>query len=75
MVFSHWTVAILNRHVLNDWLVVLLVVALSVEEVRVVVGDKIGVSKLIHHWHHWSLKRLDVVDDKHPVVGRYRVFI
>ena len=60
--FSHWSVAILNRDVLDNWLKVLLVEP-SMAEVRgIVIWDKVSVAILIHHRHHLWLKRLNILD-------------
>ena len=61
-IFSHWSIGILDRDVLDDRLVVLLIVPFATEVVRVVVWDKVRVSVLIHHWDKLRLKRLNIVD-------------
>ena len=74
-IFSHWSIAILDRDVLDDWLVVLLVVPFSTEVVGVVVWDKVRVSVLIHHWDKLRLKRLNIVDDDRILSSFWNVIL
>ena len=54
--------AILDRDVLDDRLIVLLIVPFATEVLRVVVWDKVRVSVLVHHWDKLRFKRLNIVD-------------
>lgn len=60
--FGHGAVAVLDRNVLDDGLVVLFVVPFATEVLWVMVRDEIRVAVLILHWNKLWLKRLDMVD-------------